>query len=132
MSIRTLPSSQNVSRGTLLHFLSARSSRPESLDCENGEHNEDHEDHGLGDQEWRLGSGRGQGMQSRYLQEALHDQNEDIQVEGDNASDYIDRTPDAGEVKRIARQNRHRQHHHGDDPNLVRWQKVSKRKEESS
>src|SRR5258708_5425224 len=72
---------------------------------ESAKYKENHHNHQLRYQEWRLGLRGRQGLERRDFQKELRDQNEDIEIEGSHRGDDVSLSPSAGEVHTGMRAN---------------------------
>src|ERR1700728_2852993 len=79
-------------------LVSGGSLRPEFDGSSNPDQNEDRQHRGLRDREWRLRLRWRERVQRRHLDEALHDQDEDIQIERRYRGDDINPAPRALEA----------------------------------
>ena len=57
------------------------------------EHGEQDQQEGLGDFEWSLGAGGGEGVEDGDVLEGLCDEDEDVEVEGDHGGDGVGAAP---------------------------------------
>src|SRR5262245_8332212 len=73
------------------------------------------EDDQLGEFESCLGLSWRSGMQCRHFFKQLHDQDEEIEIEGYHGADDVDPAPRLGESSRIPGEDRYRQHGHCND-----------------
>jgi hypothetical protein len=84
-----------------------------------GDENRKHDE--LCNQKRRLFLRWRQCLQSRHLLEGLHNEDEGIEVEGESRADHVDPAPGSREVKGVARQNSHRQHHQRNGADNQAW-----------
>ena len=77
---------------------------------EDSRQGEEDQHYALRDSEGRFGTLGGKGVQRRYFQEGLHDEDEDVKVKGDNGANDVDPAPTAAEMEGMAGRDRRREH----------------------
>src|SRR5262245_5190777 len=80
-------------------------------DGDQSNQNEDGQHSGLRDREGWFGLHRSQRIESRNLDEALHNQNEDVKIKRHNSGDYVDPAPCAYQVLFVQSKQRDSQDH---------------------
>jgi len=65
-------------------------------------------------------------MERRHLLEGLHHQDEDVEVFGDHRRNHVNPAPPSHHVEAVAREQRDRQYHERDDPDLMARRDVGK------
>src|SRR5205823_613929 len=77
--------------------------------CDDREQSEKQENDELSKLKWLLRLRRSEHFQGWHFFERLHDADEDVEIERNHSADYVDPTPVAGELPRVAREDRNRE-----------------------